>query len=229
MKMNFVLGLALGFLVIGAASAVEAGTIIKLNLGGVGPDVGMNSSGVLATVDDGIAATVGNQNTAIEFTDFLEPLQDINTAIASFTLGGLQRLGIAQVTGSLVTQAFSAGQISLWDAANNLLLTGSLSNSALAGLIGPPGTAALFTTSLSSISAGSLKPFLADGSVSLSMSLTNLNGGLGLSISDSLLQAFNADATLGLAADSSGLNAPEPSAFVLLAMGCIGLLARRRS
>jgi hypothetical protein len=217
------------FLVIGAASAVEASTIIKLNLGGVGPDVAMNAQGALSTVDDAIAGTTGNQNTAIEYTGFLEPIADIDSAAASFTLSGLQTAGIVQQLGSLATQGFFGGQLSLWDSANNLLLTGSLSNSVLTGVIGPPGTAALFTTSLSSISGGSLKPFIADGSVSLSMSLTNLNGGLGLAISDSLLQPFTADATLGLAGDSSGLNAPEPSAFVLLGMGCVGLFARRRS
>lgn len=229
MKMIFVRSVVLGFLAIGAASAVEASTIIKLNLGGVGPDVAMNAQGALSTVDDGIAGTVGNQNTNIEYTGFLEPIADINTPTASFTLSGLQALGIAQQLGSLATQAFSAGQLSLWDSGNNLLLTGSLANSVLTGVIGPPGTAALFTTSLTSISGGSLKPFIMDGSVSLSMSLTNLNAGLGLSVSDGLLQPFTADATLGLSGDTTGLNAPEPSAFVLLAMGCLGLLARRRS
>jgi hypothetical protein len=217
-------------LAISATSALEASTIIKLNLGGVGPDVAMNAQGALSTVDDAIAGTTGNQNTAIEYTGFLEPLADIDTAIASFTLSGLQTAGIAQQNGVLATQGFSGGQLSLWDSANTLLLTGVLSNSVLTGVIGPPGTAALFTTSLTSISSGTLKQYIADGSVSLSMSLTNLNGGLGLAISNSLLQSFTADATLGLAGDSSGIGAPEPSAFVLLAMGCIGLLlARRRS
>jgi len=141
----------------------------------------------------------------------------------------LQTSGIAQQNGVLATQSFSGGQISLWDSANTLLLTGVLSNSVLTGVIGPPGTAALFTTSLTSISSGTLKPYIADGSVSLSMSLTNLNGGLGLAISDSLLQPFTADSTLAISGDSSGIGAPEPSAFVLLAMGCIGLFAWRRS
>jgi len=62
---------ALCLLVIGAVSAVEASTIIKLNLGGVGPDVAMNAQGALSTVDDGVAGTTGNQNTAIEYTGFL--------------------------------------------------------------------------------------------------------------------------------------------------------------
>src|SRR4051812_23120482 len=113
MKILSVCRIALCLLVIGAASAVKASTIIKLNLGGVSPDVAMNAQGALATVDDGIAGTTGNQNTAIEYTGFLEPITDIDTAIASFTLNGLQTLGVPQVAGSLATQSFSGGQISL--------------------------------------------------------------------------------------------------------------------
>src|SRR6185295_16475437 len=154
MKILAVIRFALCFLVIGAASAVEATTIIKLNLGGVGPDVAMNSPGALATVDDGDASTTGNQNTAVEYTGFLEPIADINLPSASFTLSGLQTVGPVQQLGVLAVQNFSGGQISLYDSSNTLLLTGSLSNSVLNGVVGPPGTAALFTTGLSSVSAG---------------------------------------------------------------------------
>src|SRR5690348_3953154 len=51
-------------------SALRAGTILKLSLGEVGPDIGMNG-GVLSTVNDGNAATTGDQNTAVDFTDGL--------------------------------------------------------------------------------------------------------------------------------------------------------------
>jgi len=42
--------------------AVNAATILKLNLGNIGPDVSM-AGGVLGTSNDGIAATTGDQNT----------------------------------------------------------------------------------------------------------------------------------------------------------------------
>src|SRR4051812_21734313 len=210
---------ALFLLVICGASAIEASTIIKLNLGDVSPDISMNALGVLGTVDDGDAVTTGNQNTDIEYTGFLEPLADINLASASFTLSGLQSSGPVQQLGSFAIQNFSGGQISLYDSSNTLLLTGLLSGSILNGVIGPPGTAALFTTGLGSVTAGSLKPFIADNSLSLSMSLTNLNDGAGLSVSDGLLGALTADATLAIAADSSGISAPEPSSLILVALG----------
>ncbi len=77
------IGGALFALLLAISSTSYAGTIIKLNLGGVGPDVSM-AGGVLGTVSDGNALTVGDQNTAIEFTGFLNPIPDINLSAASF-------------------------------------------------------------------------------------------------------------------------------------------------
>lgn len=207
------------------AIAAQAGTIIKLNLGSVGPDIGM-SGGLLATVDDGNAGTTGNQNTNIEYTDFLDFIPDITTSAASFTLGGLAVSGPANQVGPIVIQNFTGGQFSLYDPSNNLLLTGPLGTSALTGVIGPPGTASLFTTSLSSATGGTLASQILPGSLSLSISMTNVNGGAGFSTSDGVLQPFVTDASVLIAGTSS--QAPEPSTLVLLAMGAIGLIARRR-
>ena len=204
------------------AIAARAGTIIKLDLGGVGPDISMNAGGQLSTVDDGDAATTGDQDTRVQFSDFLGGMPDITTPTASFTLSGLTVAGPAQQLGSLVIQSFAGGQFSLYDPANNLLLSGSLTTSALTGVIGPPGTASLFTTGLASASAGSLAPLILPGSLSLSMSMSNVNGGAGFTVSDGILQPFEADASLQVAA------VPEPSALALLALDSLGLLALRR-
>src|SRR4051794_39063081 len=155
-------------------SVSHAGTIIKLNLGGVGPDVGMGppagqAVGVLATVDQtGGLSPQGDQLTDLEYTGFLNFLPDINTNTASFSLNGLNAVGPANVFGTLVIQNFTGGTFRLYDPADNLLLQGPMGNSALTGVIGPPGTGALFTTNLTTVSGGSLAPFLAPGSVSLS-------------------------------------------------------------
>ena len=53
-----------------AGNTADAGTIIKLSLGNTGPDIEY-SGGVLSTVDDGIVGTPGDQNTSIDFLDFL--------------------------------------------------------------------------------------------------------------------------------------------------------------
>ena len=208
------------------AIAAHASTIIKLNLGSVGPDIGM-TGGQLSTVDDGIAATTGDQNTNVEFTDFLSATPDITTPIASFTLSGLTAVPPAQQLGSLAIQNFTGGQFSLYDQANNLLLSGPLTTSALTGVIGPPGTASLFTTSLTSATGGSLAPLILTGSLSLSMSMTDVNGGAGFTVSDGILQPFVADSSVLIAADSNP--APEPSTLALMTLGAAGLLARRWS
>ena len=205
--------------------AARAGTILKLDLGGLGPDIAM-SGGVVSTVNDGDAATTGDQDTAIQFTDFLEPIPDITTHTASFTLSGMTASGPVNLIGSLAIQNFTGGQISIFDPSNNTLLTANLGNSVLTGTIGSPSTASIFNTTLSSPTGGSLASLIAPGSLSLSFSLSNVNGGTGLSVSDSILQPFIGDSSVLIAGNA--INAPEPATLALLAFGAVGLLARRR-
>src|SRR5689334_21978565 len=84
------------------ASATFAGTIIKLNLADIGPDVGMNGAGILNTINDGNAATAGDQHTAVEFTGFLDFIPDVPPSIGSFSMHNLVEVGPANVFGSLV-------------------------------------------------------------------------------------------------------------------------------
>src|SRR4051812_4883220 len=158
--------------------AAHAATIIKLNLGEIGPDVGMNG-GILSTINDGNAATTGDQNTDVEFTGFLEPNPDIVPKTASFNLHNLAEVGPANVFGSLVIQNFQGGTFELYSPTNVLLLSGQLNSSALSGVIGPPGTGALFTTTFSLVTGGTLASSIAPGSLSLSMNMTNVNNGTG--------------------------------------------------
>ena len=58
-------GVAACALICSAAAVTQGATIIKLNLGGVGPDVGMNSVGIFSTVDQ----TAGPPPTGDQFTD----------------------------------------------------------------------------------------------------------------------------------------------------------------
>lgn len=231
---------ALGAIVLFSCSASLAGTIIKLNLGGVGPDIGMGPPagqpvGVLSTVDQtGGVSPAGDQLTAIEYTGFLNPIPDIGTNTASFSLNGLNSVGPANVFGSLVIQNFTGGLFSLYDPSDVLLLQGPLVNSALTGVMGPPGTGALFTTTLGSVSGGTLAAFIAPGSVSLSMNLTNVSGGAGFAVGGAgpTLQSFLADGSINISADPSGLGpgVPEPATAVLVLLGgaAMAICGRRR-
>jgi hypothetical protein len=212
-----------------AAPTSKAATIIKLNLGGVGPDVGMPVA-ALGTISDGIAATTGDQNTDVEFTGFLDgPFPDITTTDASFSLTGLAPVGPPTVFGTLVIQSFFGGTFTLYnnDALNTVLLTGPMTTSALTGVIGPPGTGALFTTTLGVATGGTIMPFLAAGTVSLSMNMSNVNGGLGFGVSGGIppvLLPFSADASVSISADPI----PEPTSLVFALLGSTAVAAVRR-
>jgi hypothetical protein len=224
----FIRGVAACSVLCAAATFSQASTIIKLNLGGVGPDIGMNGAGILSTANDGVAATVGDQNTDIEYTGGLNFIPDLNTNTASFTLQGLTETGPANVFGSLVIQNFVGGQFSLYDPSNVLLLQGPLTNSALTGVLGPPGTGALFTTTFGAVTGGTLAPLIVPGSVSLSMNMTTVNGGGGFSVAATapLLNQFLADASISIAADT----VPEPATMTLIGLASAAIIAcgRRR-
>jgi hypothetical protein len=219
------------------ASVSHAATIIKLNLGGVGPDIQMNAAGSLSTFNDGDAATTGDQNTSIEYTGFLDPFfADVSPPPpASFSLAGLQADATgAQLSFGLVIQSFHGGTFNLYGSNNSLLLSGPVVSAALAGVTTPPGTGSLFTTTLGAITGGTLQPFILPGTVSVSMNLATVNGGNGFSVQPGpggilVLQPFLADASALISGDP-GPNVPEPASLTLLLAAAIvaGGCGRRR-
>ena len=214
------------------ASDTLAATIIKLGLGGdAAADIEFDGT-TLSTVDQLDGATSGEQNTNVEFQGFLDGMADIIAPPpASFTLSGLMTAGPATgfptINPVLVIQDFTGGTFDLYNAANVLLLSGTLNNSTLAGPIGPPATGALFTTSFAQVTGGTLASLIAANSLSLSMSLTDINNGAGFSLGAAapLLNPFTADVTLNIAGDVI----PEPaSAVLVLLAGVSAVLSLRR-
>ena len=90
------------------------GTIIKLNLGGADPDV--SNERWRHSVDHRsmeMAATTGDQNTAVEYTGFLDiPFADINTSNGLvYHEQSRSQMGQPRLFGSLVIQNFVNGII----------------------------------------------------------------------------------------------------------------------
>jgi PEP-CTERM motif-containing protein len=207
-------------------------TILKLSLSSTGADLAMDAAGVLGTVNDGIAATTGDQNTAIDYTGLLNGLYADVPSGASFSVAGLQRTGPSSIIGAtVIVQDFFGGTFSLYDTApgNNLLLRGTMTDSTLTGVIGGTGTGSIFTTRVGNFTAGSLLPNVVPNSLNISMALTNVNGGAGFSVSGFpfTLQPFNTDASVNISADTSPI--PEPTSIAIALLGAMGFgFSRRR-
>jgi len=217
------------------SSAANGDTVLKLSLANTGSEIAMNGGGVLGTTSDGNAGTSGDQNTAIDYTGFLDPLfVDVATNTASFSLAGLQRTGNPSIVAStVIVQDFFGGTFSLFSPTNSLLLSGNLQDSTLTGVIGGNGTGSIFTTKVGTFTNGSLLPYLKTDSLNVSIPLTNVNNGLGFVVSGSpfALQAFTADASVNISADPGPLFAPEPGSIAIALLGAIGfsLIGRRRA
>jgi hypothetical protein len=207
------------------ALAAPAGTIMKLSPGNSASHIEFDA-GVLSTVDDGNGATTGEHNTALDFQGFLSSFSDIPTN-ASVTVNGITKVGSATVfPNQLMMQNFSGGTVSLYDAANTLLLSGSLKASTLAGSLGVTGANdALFTTSFNHVTGGTLADDILPGSLTLKMNIAGINGGAGLSAPGSVLSPFTANVLLTITGE-----VPEPGNCLLLAIGIAiaGFWARQR-
>jgi hypothetical protein len=228
--------LAAAMVVFFFAPSAQAATIIKLSLGGDPAADVQYAGGIFSTKDDLDGGTTGQQDTAAEFLDFLNGQPDVATPTASYTLSGVIAIGPANNSVfPLAIQGFTGGNFSLYDPSNVLLLSGALGNSTLAGTIGAPSTAALFTTSVASVTGGTLAPLIAPNSLTLSISMTDVNSGAagpGLQLifppgpAGPILLPFEADVTQTIAGE-----APEPSGILLAMLGSVllGAYSRRRT
>lgn len=215
------------------SSVANGETVLKLSLASTGSDLAMNGSGVLGTTSDGNGGTTGDQNTAIDYTGFLDPLfVDVPTNTASFSLANLQRTGSPNIIGgTVIVQDFFGGTFNLYSPTNSLLLSGNLQDSTLTGVIGGTGTGSIFTTKVGAFTNGSLLPYLQANSLNVSIPLTNVNGGSGFVVSGSpfALQPFSSDASVNISADQGIIPEPASIATALFAALGLGLIRRRRA
>ncbi len=216
--------LTLAALMLFCTSGVQAGTIIKLSFAGSDSlsDIEL-VDGVLSTVDDGWGATTGDQLTDISYMSVLSR----PAGFGSVTLDGIKLVGapVGGVTG-FALQATEEGSFSLYDPDNVLLLSGTLGNGTLSGPIGGTATGGFLTTEFGAFTGGSLMGALGDHKhTTLSISLSDVNNGEGMSLTDSdQLANFTADATANIGANA----VPEPAAIGLLLIGAGVLCFTRR-
>lgn len=207
-----------------AASATE--TIVKASLFDGGVDVAFDGVN-FGTISDGVAGTIGDQNTRVDFLGALNAVLDINDPVASFSLDGVALDGLASLVGPVVVQATSGGVLSLWDSSNTLLLSAALGNGAITGSV-TAETGSFFNVSLMTFTGGSLAPLLDPNSAGISFALSGIfgNGGLGLQVVNGVLMPFQADGLVAL--DGSPAAVPEPMSALLLLAGSSAALVRRR-
>src|SRR6478735_209422 len=105
-----------------AAHSSQAATIIKLDLGGVGPDLTFSggNGGLLSTIDNNPAGLTGDQATNILFTSFLTGM---GSTTGSYSLSGATAVGgPVPLGGGVLMQNFNAGNFKIYDSVNTLLL-----------------------------------------------------------------------------------------------------------
>jgi len=208
-------------------SSASAETIIKIGLGSAGfdgNDVDLTGN-VFSTMDDGDSATLGDQNTNVNFVGFLSGRADIPADVASFTIADVAISGTATILGNVLVQPTNGGSISLWDASNTLLLSASVGGGAIVGSLGSAATGSFANLTVGNFTGGTLAPLLTPNSFSISLAMTDVNGGAGLGQSGGDLLDFTAGAT----ANISALQVPEPTSMVLCGLSALGLIGAARS
>lgn len=213
------------FFILGFVSSAQAASIIKVGLSETAPDLIFDGT-TFHTINDGNAATLGDQNTNVNFVGFLVGVQpDITTAVASFTLSGVSLVGGPNVVGALVSQATTGGSFSLYDAANTLLLSGNLADGAISGS-NVATTGSFFNTTFGTFTGGTLLPLLVQNSLGISFALGGIDssGVAHLVTGPGGLNAFTANGT-GLI-DATPVPEPLTGALLLSGIGAMGV--RRR-
>jgi hypothetical protein len=229
MKMHkmFSVGAALAVALLFSIQTVNAGTIIKLDLGDDTQKDFEFVAGTLSTIADGIGSP-GDQETGVDFLDFLSGEADIPSG-ASYSFNGATISGPPILIGPVVNQFLSGGTFQLWDDDGvTLLLDVAMTDSVLTGSTSN-GAAATISVDFGTVVGGSLAPQIISDTVSFGISMTGVKTGNlnGLRVISGVLQNFQADATKLIAADP----VPEPTIAVLAGLGIalVVTATRRRS
>ena len=176
-----------------------------------------------------MASSAGDQNTELDFLGILSANTAIPGEFYSVTLDGIELVGEPQLLGPMVVQTTQNGSFRLYDPADILLLEGTLGKGYLSGSVGGTPSGGYLTTEFGAFTGGSLMDQLVSHPrSSVSISLTDINDGRGMSLSSDTpptLQDFVAD---GQAQIEAAIPIPEPASLGLLLIGAGALCFTRR-
>ena len=217
------------FVAIMPLSASATG-IILLNLSDttdVGADFEFNdSTSEFSTIDSTTTTTnTGDQLTDVQFEQDLSFLTDI-LSNASFTLTGVLADGAPIAVGTTIIQGTTGGTFGLYDAADQLLLSGAFSNGSLIGSL-TSSTGSFFDSDTINFTGGSLLSIISPNNGGLSIALSNIlsGGNPGLSLSTNSLASFLSNGIVTITTEA----VPEPMSMTLLISGLAGMgLARKK-
>ena len=241
-------GKSLGLLAVAGATflfaqSVHADTILKLTLAGTS-DIELVGTEI-STIDDGNAASPGDQDTAVEFPEgsfvFGQPgiTNIVPPDFGSLSLSGIELTGSPTiVAGTLLTYQTTGGTFELYDDAGDPLLTGTLDDGSFYGTVGSGGaaTGGWLTVNLGTFTGPPDEPMnklfslLDPDSAAMSISFTELFTGNtpGVIVENGVLQGFTADATANIAADTNGALLPEPASILYGLFAVLGAMGFRR-
>lgn len=238
------LGFCTAFLVVlstsGGAFAVTVlpEPILKFSLGEVdgNADVAL-TGGIFHTQLDSDGATVGDQDTSINFVGLLDFIPDVTLPTASFTLAGVAVSGPALYLGGAIAQHTTGGTFNVYASDNSLLLSGVLDTGVINGSVGS-STGSFFNTTSATFTGGSLLAYVAPTPAGLSIAMSavkNVLGQAGMAVNDTCANdpasctLLDFDAAANGSIDGIPACVPEPASVALLMTASVlGAFARRR-
>jgi hypothetical protein len=219
-----------------SVAPVSADTLIKFGLDEPGttasaPDL-QYFDGVFQTVNQGDASTLGDQNTGLLFTGFLQGVMADIVSGASLTIADVFGIGAAYENPNIgtISQQTSGGTLSIWDNNNALLLSAELGEGVITGAANVP-TGSFFSTEFVNFTGGSMLQFINPfpGNISLSMLGITTGQAIGLLVNEGgELQNFTGFGN-GLVTAQEISEIPEPATAMLILSGLLGTVMRRRS
>jgi len=220
--------IALCVVISGVASIGHAESIMKMSLGGSGSNNMQFASSKFALLSDGLDSP-GDRNMTID--SVLTSAQSLpafaGSGSASISLSGMMAEASPTNSGQLVIQSFNLGALAIYGADDSLLLSASLSLSAIQGALGPSDAQALFL-GFGEVTGGSMKKFVDPDSLQVRIKYPTIEGGFEILSSPTALKDFATYTSSVEILATQVIPVPEPAIAGWLAIVVSALISARR-